>query len=147
MAGGLPQNCVMPGTRLPRPYRVPRHRYYRIPYRIPRRGMAVVRVKRAWPGVGRGQVTAGVSTTGRSRSGRGSGGFSPLQEVTEEWEKGLGGGAVEGPAWQQEEGTGSGLASEGTWSHSSRNAPPLQVEAGLPPGALRDLTCLSSQPR
>ena len=54
---------------------------------------------------------------------------------------------MESPAWRREEGTGSGLASEGIWSHSLRKVPPLQVEAGLPPGALRDLTRLSSLPR
>lgn len=97
--------------------------------------------------MGRGEVTAGVRTTGRSWSCRGSGGSSPLQEATEEVGEGHGGGAVEDPAWRRKEDMGSGLASEGTWSHSSRKAPPLQVEAGLPPGALRDLTCLSSQPR
>lgn len=70
------------------------------------------------------------------------GGVQSLQEVTEEVGEGCG-----------RRGRGrscvaaSGLASEGTWSHSSRKAPPLQVEAGLPPEALGDLTRLSSLPR
>ena len=62
----------------PCPYSIPRHRYYRIPYRIP------LQNTQAWNGSckgeegtvtggGQGEVAAGVSTTGRSWHSRGSG--------------------------------------------------------------------------
>lgn len=143
MAGGLPQNCATPEMWLSLSLQNTQAWI----------SQNTLRNTQAWngsckgeEGVARrwaGEVTAGVSTAGRKlEQQRLWGGVQSLREVTEEVGEGCG-----------RRGRGrsclaaSGLASEGTWSHSSRKEPPLQVEAGLPPEALGDLTRLSSLPR